>query len=218
MKTFEGKEIPYPPPFFTFVIFFLLIKRLAKVLFSLLLKYPYFPHQPSKTPIDLLFTNVKIKIMLENWVTKSNLKKQTLLSLGSFFVGLLLIIASYNLNTSNSQAGFILGLFLFFLASYSFFDNGIETTIVDPKAKIIIIEKRNYFGTKKRTILFSDINDVLIGYLGRRSNYVKFYYIILKLKNKKDLSLFGPGYFYEGNTSRETIDGWRKKLEEYLGN
>src|SRR6266850_365569 len=56
-----------------------------------------------------------------------------------------------------------------------------------------------------------------IGYLGRRSTRVTWYYLVLSLKGGEEYSLFSPGRFFEGGTDRSIVAGWKQRLEQYLG-
>jgi hypothetical protein len=94
---------------------------------------------------------------------------------------------------------------------------GKQTVVVDPKERRITIEDSNHFRTKKRSILFSDIVGISIGYLGKKSNYVTWYYLVLKLKSGEDYPLFAPGLFFPGGSDRSTVTSWKQRLEEYLG-
>ena len=45
-----------------------------------------------------------------------------------------------------------------------------------------------------------DVDDISISYLGNRSNYVAWYYLMLKLRSGKEYPLFSPGRFFEGGS------------------
>jgi len=107
-------------------------------------------------------------------------------------------------------------LLLFLLGIVGCLVTGRQTVIVDPKSRNIVVEDSNRFGTKKRVILFSNITRVGIGYMGKASNYVRWYYLILTLRNGERYSLFSPGRFFEGSTDRGVVEGWQQRLETYL--
>ena len=94
---------------------------------------------------------------------------------------------------------------------------GKQTVIVDPGARRITVEDANQFRTRKRTILFKEIVDTGIGYLGKRSNSVGFYYIILRLENGEEYPLYAPGYFFDGGSDRSVMENRRQRLEHCLG-
>lgn len=96
------------------------------------------------------------------------------------------------------------------------FRGGKQTIVVDPKLRRIVVEDMNRFGVKKRLIPFSNIVDTGISYFGKKSNYVNFYYIILKLRNGEKYPLFAPGRFFEGGSDRSVMEIRRQRLEEYL--
>jgi hypothetical protein len=56
-----------------------------------------------------------------------------------------------------------------------------------------------------------------LGYLGKRSNFVTWYYLVLKLRSGEEYPLFSPGRFFKGGSDRSTVAGWRQRLEGYLG-
>jgi hypothetical protein len=88
---------------------------------------------------------------------------------------------------------------------------------VDPRKRLIIVEEANRFGRMERVIPFDEVGDVSIGYLGKRSSHVDMYYLVLTLQSGENYPLFAPGRFYEGGSDRSVVDGWRRRLEEYLG-
>jgi hypothetical protein len=96
--------------------------------------------------------------------------------------------------------------------------SGKQTVTVDPEKRSITIEDTNRFSTKKQTIPFSDIVSVGVGYLGKKSNFVTWYYLVLKLRSGKDYPLFPPGRFFEGGSDRATVEGWKQRLERYISN
>jgi len=52
--------------------------------------------------------------------------------------------------------------------------------------------------------------------VGKKSNFVKTYYLVLKLTNGQEYPLFAPGRFYPGADSRATVETWRRRLVGYL--
>jgi hypothetical protein len=156
---------------------------------------------------------------MDLWASESNSVKQTILAIGCFFIGLVLTIGFRNFTgpgLTNSLAGFLLGLFLLIMSIWSFLLSGKQTVMVDPHARRITIKDINFFSTKTRIIPFSDILHITIGYLGKKSNYVTFYYLVLKLINGEEYPLFAPGRFYDGGSDRAIVEGWRQRLVEYL--
>ena len=155
---------------------------------------------------------------MDLWISQSNPTKQTALSIACSVIGLVLVIGFRHFSGlgSNAGAGFLLGVFLLVLGVVGFLVSGKQTVAIDPKARRITVEDSNRFGTKKRTILFSDIVGVGIGYLGKKSNRVEWYYLVLELRNGKKYSLLPPGRFYEGGSDKSTVESWRRRLEEYL--
>ena len=150
---------------------------------------------------------------------ESNSGKQTVLSLACIAVGIVLVIGFRHfdgLGMTNTLAGFLLGVMLLIIGIYAFLVSGKQTIVIDPKARRIIIEDTNRFGVKKRLIPFGGIDHAGIGYLGKSSNFVNFYYIILKLGSGEEYSLFAPGRFFEGGSDRSVMESRRQRIEEYL--
>lgn len=152
---------------------------------------------------------------MEVWRLKSNKSKQTALAIGCTTSGAILMYLAYGRPDTNAKAGFVLGAMLALIGLYAFFTGGTQTVTIDPDTRLIDVETINHFGSKKQTIAFDDIADITVGFLGRRSNFVKFYYLVLKLRDGKEYTLFSPGYFYSGS-NKETVEGWRDRLWEYI--
>ncbi len=55
-----------------------------------------------------------------------------------------------------------------------------------------------------------------MGFLDKRSNFVRNYYLVLHLRDGKDYPLFAPGRFWNGASDKATVEGWRQRLETYL--
>jgi hypothetical protein len=155
---------------------------------------------------------------MDVWTSQSNSGKQTMLSVACAIAGLALVYGFRNFSGlgSNTMAGFLLGVLLLFIGVAGFLLSGKQTVVVDPKAHHITIEDSNRFRTKKRLIPFSNIVGISIGYLGKRSNYVTWYYLVLKLRSGEEYPLFSPGRFFEGGSDRSTVASWKQRLEEYL--
>jgi len=150
---------------------------------------------------------------------ENNTGMQTALSLACIVVGTILVMAFRHFSgpdTSNSLAGFMLGVLLLFIGICAFLMGGKQTIVVDSKSRRIVVEDMNRFRVKKRVIPFGDIVETGIGYLGKRSNYVNSYYIILKLRSGEKYPLFAPGRFYEGGSDRSVMESRRQRFEEFL--
>ena len=117
---------------------------------------------------------------------------------------------------TNTLAGFLLGLLLLGIGIAAFLALAKQTIVIDPKARCITVEDANSSGIKTRSIHFSEIEHTGIGYLGRSSTFIGFYYIVLKLKNGEEFSLFAPGRFYVGGFDRAVMESRRQRLEEML--
>ena len=155
---------------------------------------------------------------MDLWRMQSNPVKQDLLSLGSSIVGLALVIGFRHFSTagSNDKAGFLLGVLLLIIGIAGFLAGGKQTVVIDPDRRSITVEDANRLGTKKSSIQFADITGVGIGYLGKRSNFVNWYYLQLELRSGEMYSLFPPGRFFEGGSDRSAVEGWKRRLQQYL--
>ena len=72
--------------------------------------------------------------------------------------------------------------------------------------------RNGYRRIYRRVIDFADIAEVRLGYLGKSSNLVNFYFLQLWLADGSDYPLFAPGRFYAGTSNRATVDAWRTRL------
>lgn len=152
------------------------------------------------------------------WKSESSAGRQTAVAVACTLVGLALAIGFRNFQAagSNALAGFLLGLLLLAIGVAGFLAGGTQTIAIDPERRRIVVEDRSALGTKRRTILFRDIADVRIGFLGKRSNGVTFHYLDLRLRDGSRYPLFAPGRFHPGSSDRATVEGWRQRLEQLL--
>jgi hypothetical protein len=155
---------------------------------------------------------------MDSWISHNNPGKQSALALGCTVVGAILMMGfrHFEWHMSDTTAGFLLGVMLLVIGIWAYAVRGRQTIVVDPRLRRISIEDVTQFGTKTRIIPFADITHVGIGYLGKASNYVKYYYLALKLENGENYALFGPGRFYEGSSDRSVVEGWKQRLEQYM--
>jgi hypothetical protein len=142
-----------------------------------------------------------------------------LLSVACAVAGLILMVAFRDFSAfgANTMAGLLLGLLLLLLGVGAFLVTGRQTVVIDPTVRRITVEDSNRLRVKKRSIPFSDIVGVGIGYLGSRSTRVTWYYLVLRLKGGEEYPLFSPGRFFEGGRDRSIVAGWKERLERYLG-
>jgi hypothetical protein len=157
---------------------------------------------------------------MEAWISQNNPRAQTALALGCIVVGLVLVIGFRGFQgfaMTNAPAGFLLGILLLVSGVAALMLRGKQTVVVDPRKRLITVEDVTHFGTKKREIPFGEIDRVGIGYLGKKSNYVSFYYLALWLHSGEQYPLFTPGRFFRGASDRAVVESWRQRLESYLG-
>jgi hypothetical protein len=152
------------------------------------------------------------------WTTKSSRMRQTALAIGSLAVGLVLMVGFRHYHgDSNMLAGFLLGGMLLVIGAAGLLVSGTQTVVVDPLLRRIVVEDKTVLsGAKTREIAFGEVTGISIGYLGKKSNFVQTYYLVLKLTNGQECSLFAPGRFFPGASSRTTVEGWRQRLQGYL--
>ncbi len=152
------------------------------------------------------------------WISRSDPGRQYLLSAVCALVGVVLLVGFRDFRTTgtNAMAGFFLGLLLAGIGVAGLFATGRQSVVVDPGTRRITIEDSGPLGTRKRSILFGDIVDIGIGFLGKKSNHVSCYYLVLKLRNGKDYPLFAPGRFFAGAADRSIVIGWRQRLQDYI--
>ena len=156
---------------------------------------------------------------MEPWISQSNQGKQNALSLLCIAAGLVLLISfrhHIHSATTNELAGFLLGALIFIIGIAAIATTGKQTIVVDPLTMKITITDETRFRKKVQSIPFKDIIHIGIGYLGKRSNFVNFYYLVLKLRTGEEYPLFSPGRFYQGTSDRGTVEGWQQRLESYL--
>jgi hypothetical protein len=156
---------------------------------------------------------------MDSWKFESNPGKQTALSLACIAVGLILAIGFRHFDGSgmtNSLAGFLCGLLLLLIGVSAFLVSGKETIVVDTQMRRIVVEDKNKFGIKRKLIRFSDIIDTGIGYSGKKSSWINFYYIILKLRSGEEYPLFSPGRFHDGGSDRSIMESRRQRLENCI--
>lgn len=156
---------------------------------------------------------------MDTWRIENNPSKQTALAVGCIIIGVILLYGFRNFDGSaftNSLSGFLLGVLLFGIGISVFFVRGKQTITIDPKTRFIFVEDKGRFSSSTKTIPFSEIENIQIGYQGKRSNFVNFYYLILKLRSGETYPLFAPGRFYKGASTRSVVEGWRDRLEGYL--
>jgi len=150
------------------------------------------------------------------WTAQSQPGKQTLAAGFCSVLGLLLLYACRHLNSTDTKAGFLLGLLLLVIGVWGLLISGTQTITIDPKTRRITIQDEHRLGSKLRTIRFDEITRVGIGYMGKKSNFVQWYYLILTLRSGERYGLFSPGRFYDGASDRFNVEAWRDRLEAYL--
>jgi len=150
------------------------------------------------------------------WTAQSQPGKQTLAAGFCAVTGLVLLYAFRHFSNLDTKAGFLLGLLLLVIGVWGLRISGTQTITIDPKTRRITIQDKHRLGSKLRTIRFDEITRVGIGYMGKPSNFVQWYYLILTLRSGERYGLFSPGRFYDGASARCNVEAWRDRLEAYL--
>ncbi len=156
---------------------------------------------------------------MQPWISHNHPAKQQLLALACIATGFVLLIGFRHFQgwqLDNDTAGFLLGLLLFVTGIFGLRAAGRQTITIDPQKQVIAIRDISRFGDRTREIAFSEIREISIGYLGKASNFVQFYFLVLKLRSGEEYPLFAPGRFYEGCADHNVVESWRRRLEEYL--
>lgn len=159
------------------------------------------------------------KGFMDSYKFESNSGKQTALSLACIAVGIILIIGFRHFDSSSmtkSLAGFLCGILLLLIGISALLVSGKQTIVIDPQTRRIVVEDKNRFGIKKKLIRFSEITGTGIGYIGKSSSFINFYFIILKLNSGEKYSLFAPGRFFDGGSDESVMERRRQRLEEYI--
>lgn len=160
---------------------------------------------------------------MEKWTIENSTNFQKPIAIGCMIIGFVLMKLTWGscgfgtaaMFTTNSGAGFLLGFLVFALGFGYFFSGGKQKITVDPETRSIVVEFSNCFiKTKTRTIPFDNIDDMMIGRIGKVSNGMVFYWLVLKLKNGEEYPIFSLGYFNE--TNRSVVESWRDRLREYI--
>lgn len=153
------------------------------------------------------------------WVSRSRPSLQLFATAGALVVGLVLMWLARDFRTGgeNVLAGFGLGVLLAVIGAWGMFTTGLQTVTVDPRVHRIDIDDLTILGPRHTSITFAQVSRVSIGYIGKKSNAVQTYYLVLHLADGREFPLFAPGRFFEGASSRGTVEGWRDRLEGYLG-
>ncbi len=156
---------------------------------------------------------------MEKWISESRPGRQIIICILAIAAGFILVAGFHDFSgpgLTNNKAGFLLGVMILVIGTAGVLFQGKQSVTIDPAARRITVEDKTRFGRKKRTIGFSEIVEIGIGYLGKHSNFVNCYYLVLKLRNGREYPLFAPGRFYEGSSDRAVVNGWKTRLDDYI--
>ena len=151
------------------------------------------------------------------WRTESSGGKQMAASVLAVVIGLTLTIGFRQFEgpgLTGSRAGFLLGLLLLGAGLAILLFAGKQVITVDTKARRIVIEHKNRFGTSVKRILFNEIADVYVDELGDREGGSILYYVAIKLKTGEEIALFKG--FFDGSHSKSAMEARRERLGHCL--
>lgn len=152
------------------------------------------------------------------WVSRSRPGMQLALGIGMAIIGgvFVWLTRDFAATGGNARAGFLLGILLLLVGVASVLVTGSQTVTIDPRKRLIEVSDARPIGKKLTTIAFQQVADISVGYLGKRSNFVDTYYLVLHLTDGREYPLFAPGRFYDGTSDRSVVEGWRERLQAYL--
>jgi hypothetical protein len=152
------------------------------------------------------------------WISRSRPGVQVAVATGFATLGVLMtwVLRDGLEQGGNVRAGLLLGVLLVLIGVGGLLVSAPQTVSVDPRARAIEVIDGRLVGAKRTIIAFNEVARVSIGYLGKASNFVNTYYLVLHLADGREYPLFAPGRFYEGASDRRVVEGWRERLEGYL--
>lgn len=115
---------------------------------------------------------------------------------------------------SDAFAGFALGILLLGIGIAGVLATGRQVVRVDGCTRIIQVADTSLLHRSTRDIPFDDVVDARIGYFGKRSNFVNWYYVVLQLRDGEHYALFGPGRFFDGGSSRRAAQARLQALHD----
>lgn len=157
---------------------------------------------------------------MDRWRSESNPAKQRVLTIACALIGMVLVVGFRHFagpGMTDSKAAFLLGCLLLVIGILGLLFQGKQVIVVDPLARVVRIEDKNLWGTKSRTIAFGDISAIRIGYMGKKSNFVQYHYLLLTLRTGEKYPLFAPGRFYDGASDRTVVEAWQSRLQHLIG-
>jgi hypothetical protein len=156
---------------------------------------------------------------MSTWRVENNPGMQFALAFAMTLLGVLFVYLCRHYTgpgMTNSLAGYLSGWLLLLIGGLGILVGGKQTVTVEGTTRRIVIEDSNRFRTKQRVIPFNLIEAVSVGYFGKASNFVNFYFLVLHLRGGERYTLFPPGRFYPGSSNRSAAESWRQRLEAFL--
>ncbi len=130
---------------------------------------------------------------------------------------LMYLARGFSHGDSNVLCGFLLGCMLAGVGLMAMAVGEARTVELDERQQRIVLEiRRRVGGTRQFVIPFREISSFGIGMMGKASAGSRYYDVVVRLGNGKEIYLFG-GCVFEGRMSREWAEGIRQHFEEALG-
>jgi hypothetical protein len=151
------------------------------------------------------------------WTIESSENKQAMFAVLGIVVGAALMFGSRNahgLESFTTRSALILGLLILSISVVVLVRGGKQIITVDPPMRRILIEGISRFGTTRRLIPFSQINDVYVGELGDREGGSISYHVVVKLVDGKKVNLFIGAF--EGAYDCSVMEGRCHRILENL--
>jgi uncharacterized protein YutD len=151
-----------------------------------------------------------------SWVSVNNSAMQTVGSIGTIVVGLLLTIGARQTEDSSigTISAFLLGLLLLAVGMGTLIFGGKQTVTVDAKAQRITLEHKNRFRTSLKHIRFHEIVDGCVDEIGDKEGGSISYYVLLKLKSGKEVQLFKG--FFDDSYNKSAMEARCQRLMQYV--
>jgi hypothetical protein len=139
--------------------------------------------------------------------------------LAAIAVGALLMIGfrDFSQAGTNALAGFLLGCMLAGLGAAALIVGESRSVELDGERRRIVLEvKRRLGGNRRIVIRFAEVRGFGIGLQGKLSSGTRYYDLIVRTTDGRELALFG-GCVFEGRMDRAWIDGLRREFEAAVG-
>lgn len=152
----------------------------------------------------------------EPWVERSSTRAQLGLAVALTVVGAVLVVAARGADGANATAGLLLGILLIAIGAVGALATGEQTVTVDPGTRTITVDDVSRLRARRTVVSFDEIREIRIGFVGKHSSGVTFHHLSLALTGGGRFTLFAPGRFFPGGSSRAAAERRRERLEAML--